>query len=61
MTETTTKHYSPREYGSYRLTDCCAHDSTYMDDGKGGEALCCKECYHVVPVGQGDGSEARGR
>ena len=57
----TEKHYAPEEYGSYRLTDCCAHDSTYMDDGKGAEDLCCKGCYHVVPLGQGDGSEVRGR
>lgn len=37
-----------------RLTDCCGARSTYCDD-----VLCCKVCYHEVPIGQGDGSEVR--
>jgi hypothetical protein len=40
-----------------RLTDCCDDMSSYMDDGKGNEALCCRTCYREVPVGQGDGAE----
>ena len=40
-----------------RLTNCCGAHSTYMDDGIGGEVLCCKACYHEVEVGQGDGNE----
>lgn len=40
-----------------RLTDCCSDTSSYMDDGKGNEALCCRTCYRQVPAGQGDGSE----
>jgi hypothetical protein len=40
-----------------RLTNCCAADSTYMDDGIGGEDLCCKACYYEVEVGEGDGNE----
>lgn len=35
-----------------RLTDCCGALSTYCDG-----ALCCKGCYALVPVGQGDGNE----
>ena len=40
-----------------RLTDCCAAMSTYMDNGAGEYALCCKACYEEVPAGQGDGAE----
>ena len=40
-----------------RLTDCCDDTSSYMDDGKGSEILCCRTCYREVPVGQGDGTE----
>jgi hypothetical protein len=35
-----------------RLTDCCGALSTYHD-----EDLCCKNCYHSVEVGEGDGCE----
>lgn len=40
-----------------RLTDCCGCYSTYMDCGDVNQRLCCKQCYHEVPHGQGDGSE----
>ncbi len=40
-----------------RTTDCCGCYSTYMDDGQGGDVLCCKACYNEVDVGQGDGTE----
>ncbi len=40
-----------------RLTDCCAATSTYMDDGNDDWVLCCKHCYKIVEVGEGDGSE----
>lgn len=39
-----------------RLTDCCGAHSTYTADTL---VLCCKACWREVPVGQGDGNEAR--
>lgn len=42
-----------------RLTDCCGCYSTFMDDGEGNYDLCCKKCYGLVPVGQGDGAEKK--
>ncbi len=40
-----------------RTTDCCGSYSTYCGDVRGADVLCCKNCYEVVPVGQGDGNE----
>lgn len=50
------KTYRYDELGT-RVTDCCGAFSTFMDDGGGGETLCCKRCYSEVPDGQGDGTE----
>lgn len=35
-----------------RVTDCCGCYSTYC-----GEVLVCKNCYHAVGIGEGDGAE----
>lgn len=35
-----------------RLTDCCGAMSTYIDGD-----LCCKNCYRIVSIGEGDGNE----
>ena len=35
-----------------RLTDCCGAMSTYLDTD-----LCCKNCWHLVEVGEGDGCD----
>ena len=55
MKRNTTKKFDAKT--GMRLTTCCAAHSTYMDDGIGGEVLCCKACYHEVEVGEGDGCE----
>ena len=43
--------------GGQRVTSGCGCYSTYMDDGRLGEMLCCKQCYRAVENGEGDGSE----
>ena len=35
-----------------RLTSCCGAYSTYQEG-----YLCCKRCYEIVPIGEGDGNE----
>ena len=40
--------------GGQRLTTCCGCYSTYYDAD-----LVCKSCYHIVPHGEGDGTEFR--
>ena len=35
-----------------RLTSCCGAHSTFS-----GGYLCCKNCYEIVPIGEGDGNE----
>ena len=35
-----------------RLTSCCGAHSTYCEGH-----LCCKNCYEIVPIGEGDGNE----
>jgi len=43
-----------RLYGDdgMRLTSCCGAHSTFS-----GGYLCCKNCYEIVPIGEGDGNE----
>ena len=38
--------------GGQRLTTCCGCYSTYYDAD-----LVCKSCYHIVPDGEGDGTD----
>ena len=42
-----------------RLTDCCGAASTYCEENAQSpqEVLCCKKCYKIVSVGEGDGNE----
>ena len=35
-----------------RLTSCCGAYSTHQEG-----YLCCKKCYEIVPIGEGDGNE----
>lgn len=37
--------------GEVRLTSCCGAHSTYCEGH-----LCCKNCYEIVPIGEGDGN-----
>ena len=47
------------EHGQ-RVTTCCGVYSTYTAGWSNmGDVLCCKKCWHEVPVGEGDGSEFR--
>jgi len=50
----TTKRYD--EFGQ-RVTSCCGCYSTYIENGTGHYALCCKKCYEEVEFGEGDGGE----
>jgi len=40
--------------GGQRVTSCCGAYSTFSDAD-----LVCKVCYHIVPDGEGDGTEYR--
>jgi|TARA_R110000824_G_scaffold230129_3_gene417718 hypothetical protein len=40
------------EQTGMRLTDCCGATSTYHDT-----ELCCKVCWKLVDIGEGDGNE----
>lgn len=51
------KRYDP-ETGD-RLTDCCGAYSKYLEDGSCNVALCCRNCYNEVGIGEGDGVEQR--
>jgi len=49
----TTKTQAPRyDEGGQRVTTCCGCYSTYSDAD-----LVCRNCYNVVPEGEGDGME----
>jgi hypothetical protein len=55
----------PKKYDAHgqRMTDCCGTFSTFGDDvglhNLDSVELCCKKCWGLVGMGEGDGTEFR--